>query len=130
MKFKMNDRDWEIIEVDQKKMRELEKDNDEKNTYYGLTVYDMQIIYIWEDLHPQQKRQTLIHELFHCYIGCYYSFQETVYTEELVCNLVGNSHDIIHKIVEDYFKPIVVIESPTNIDGRTIIKASKRRKQC
>lgn len=104
MKFKMNNRDWEIIEVDQKKMRELEKDTDEKNTYYGLTVYDMQIIYIWEDLHPQQKRQTLIHELFHSYIGCYYSFQETVYTEELVCNLVGNSHDIIHKIVEDYFK--------------------------
>lgn len=104
MKFKMNDRDWEIIEVDQNKMRELENDENEKNTYFGLTVYESQIIYLWDGLHPQQKRQTLIHELFHCYVGCYYSFQETAYTEELVCNLVGNSHDIIHKIVEDYFK--------------------------
>lgn len=129
MKFKMNDRDWEIKEVDQKKMRELENDNDEKNTYYGLTTYDNQTIWIWQDLHPNQKRQTLIHELFHCYVGCYYSFQETVYTEELVCNLVGNSHDIIHKIVEDYFTTNnIVLESPTNIDGRRIIKEVKRRK--
>ena len=112
MKFKMNDRDWEIIEVNQTKMRELEHDNDEKNTYFGLTNYEEQLIYIWEDLHPQQKRQTLIHELFHCYVGCYYSFQETAYSEELVCNLVGNSHDIIHKIVEDYFteKEIIKME--------------------
>lgn len=112
MKFKMNDRDWEIVEVNQVKMRELEHDEDEKNTYFGLTNYESQLIYIWEDLHPQQKRQTLIHELFHCYVGCYYSFQETAYSEELVCNLVGNSHDIIHKIVEDYFeeKEIIKIE--------------------
>lgn len=104
MKFKINNRDWIIKEVNQKQLRELEKDNEERNTYYGLTVYDEQTIYIWQDLHPQQKRQTLIHELFHCYVGCFYSFQETVYTEELVCNLVGNSHDIIHKIVTEYFK--------------------------
>lgn len=104
MKFKMNNRDWNIKEVCQKKMQELENDENEKNTYYGLTVYDSQTIYIWKELHPQQKRQTIIHELFHCYIGCYYSFQETAYTEELVCNLVGNSHDIIHEIVEKYFK--------------------------
>jgi len=104
MKFKMNNREWEIKEVNQDKMRELENDDDKRNTYYGLTTYENQTIWIWEDLHPNQKRQTLIHELFHCYVGCYYSFQETVYTEELVCNLVGNSHDIIHKIVKEYFE--------------------------
>ena len=57
MKFKMNDRDWEILEVDQNKMRELEKDEDEKNTYFGLTNYEGQLIYIWKDLHPQQKNK-------------------------------------------------------------------------
>lgn len=100
--FKMNNRDWCIVEVDQPKMRELEHDTNEKHTYYGLTNYDNQTIYIWKDLHPQQKRQTIIHELFHCYIGCYYSFQETKYTEEIICNLVGNSHDIIENIVNEY----------------------------
>jgi len=104
MKFKINDRDWEIIEVDQNKMRELEKDDNEKNEYYGLTVYNEQIIYLWEKLPKQQKRQTLIHELFHCYLGVYVSFQDLNLTEEVVCNLTANSHDIIHKIVEDYFK--------------------------
>lgn len=104
MKFKINDRDWEIIEVDQTKMRELEKDDNEKNEYYGLTVYNEQIIYLWEKLPKQQKRQTLIHELFHCYLGVYVSFQDLNLTEEVVCNLTANSHDIIHKIVEDYFK--------------------------
>ena len=104
MKFKINDRDWEIIEVDQNKMRELEKDDNEKNEYYGLTLYNEQIIYLWEKLPRQQKRQTLIHELFHCYLGVYVSFQDLNLTEEVVCNLTANSHDIIHKIVEDYFK--------------------------
>ena len=104
MKFYIGNVEYTIKEVEQKELQKLEKDEDERNTYYGLTVYDKQKIYIWNELHPEQKRQTLIHELFHCYVGCYYSFQETVYTEELVCNLVGNSHDIIHEIVERYFK--------------------------
>jgi hypothetical protein len=39
----------------------------------------------------------------HCYIGCYlYEFKS--FDEENVCNISANSHDIIHKIVEDYFK--------------------------
>ena len=104
MKFKINNRDWEIIEVNQTKMREEQKDTDENNEYYGLTVYSKQIIYLWEDLPQQQKRQTLLHELFHCYIGVYISFQDLQLTEETICNISANSHDIIHKIVEDYFK--------------------------
>ena len=103
MKFKINDRKWEIKEVNQDKMRELEHDVDSKNTYFGLTIYEEQKIYLLEDLKSEQKRQTLIHELFHCYIGVYASFQDFQINEEVVCNLVGNSHDIIHKIVVDYF---------------------------
>ena len=38
MKFKINDRKWEIKEVNQDKMRELEHDVDSKNTYFGLTI--------------------------------------------------------------------------------------------
>ncbi len=33
MKFKINNRDWKIKKVKQEKMRELEKDNEERNKY-------------------------------------------------------------------------------------------------
>lgn len=103
MKFKINNRDWEIVEVDQEKMRGLEKDDNEKNTYYGLTIYDEQRIYLWEQLPKEQKRQTLLHEMLHCYIGVYVSFQDLQLNEEVVCNISANSHDLIHEIVERYF---------------------------
>ena len=103
MKFKINNRDWEIVEVNQAKMRELEKDENERNEYYGLTVYSDQKIYLWKELANDQKRQTLLHEMLHCYIGVYVSFQELVLNEEMVCNISANSHDLIHEVVERYF---------------------------
>ena len=50
-----------------------------------------------------QKEQTLKHELMHCYIGCYLFNSEKEYTEEDLCNISANSHDIIHEIVKQYF---------------------------
>ncbi len=108
MKFKMNDRTWEIKELSQEEIRkhiiDYKYDGEPGvGKYYGQTYYDEQTIYIDKDLHIEQKRQTLMHELMHCYIGNYlYSTKE--YTEEDLCNISANSHDIIHKIVEDYFK--------------------------
>ena len=105
MKFKINDRDWEIVEASQSKMCEVEGiQEDPTNKFFGLCCYDSQIIYIWENLHPQQKRETLLHELFHCYMGVYCSFEDMQWNIDIICNLVGNSHDIIHKIADDYFK--------------------------
>ena len=60
-------------------------------------------IFIAEDLSQEQKRITLIHELTHCYIWCYGTRFETC-DEEDICNINMNSHDMINKIVEDYFK--------------------------
>lgn len=109
MKFKMNDRTWEIKELSQEEIRQHIKDYkydgepSETGKYYGQTYFDEQIIYIDKDLHIEQKRQTLMHELMHCYIGCYlYDFKN--FDEENVCNISANAHDMIHKIVEDYFK--------------------------
>jgi Zn-dependent peptidase ImmA (M78 family) len=105
----MNDRTWEIKEISQEEIRQHIEDYkydgkpSEIGKYYGQTYFDEQIIYIDKDLHIEQKRQTLLHELMHCYIGCYlYEFKS--FDEENVCNISANSHDIIHKIVEDYFK--------------------------
>ena len=109
MKFIMNDRQWEIKEISQEEIRKHIKDYkydgepSEIGRYYGQTYFDEQIIYIDKDLHIEQKRQTLMHELMHCYIGCYlYEFKS--FDEENVCNISANAHDMIHKIVEDYFK--------------------------
>lgn len=109
MKFKMNDREWEIIELSQEeireKIREYKYDGEPKEgRYFGLTYLDNSKIYIDKDLCLDQKKQTLKHELMHCYIGCYLFNAEKEYTEEDLCNISSNSHDIIHKIVEDYFK--------------------------
>ena len=107
MKFKINNRTWEIKELSQDEIRkhfiEYKYDGEiGEGKYYGQTYYDEQIIYLDKDLHPEQKRQTLLHELTHCYIGCYL-FSSKQYLEEDVCNICACSHDIIHKIVDDYF---------------------------
>ena len=52
------------------------------------------------------KRKKLMHELMHCYIEEYVSLELEDYKEETLCNISANSHDIIHKIVEDYFKEV------------------------
>ena len=105
MKFKINNRDWEIIETSQSKMCEKENvEENNENKFYGLCCYNTQIIYLWEDLCKQQKRETLMHELLHCYLGCYCSFEDISWNTDVVANICANSHDIIHKIVEDYFK--------------------------
>lgn len=104
MKFKMNNRDWEIKEISQE-MFEPSNDEAEQGHCFGLCDYERQIIYLWQDLHQQQKRATLMHELLHCYIGCYISFEDIGnYPEDVMCNICANSHDIIHEIVEKYFK--------------------------
>ena len=108
MKFKMNNREWQIIEVPQKKFweddNELDKMNN-KETYFGRTKYKYNEIWIDEELPISLKRKTLYHELMHCYKGnyiCFYNLDGQ--DEDFWCELSANSHDIIHDIVERYFK--------------------------
>lgn len=108
MKFKMNDRVWEIVEKSQEEMRKTFSDykydgEPKEGRYFGLTYLDNQKIYIDKDLCEEQKRQTLLHELMHCYIGCYLYTNDKNVNEENLCDISANSHDIIHKIVTDYF---------------------------
>ena len=107
MKFKINNREWEIIELSQEKIKEKIKEYDgeveEKGIYFGSTQTSNQKIYLDKDLCIDQKRQTLMHELMHCYIVCFL-FSTKNYDEEDLCNISANSHDLIHEIVEQYFK--------------------------
>lgn len=108
MKFKINNQLWEIVELSQKQIREvMMAHNDEpaeKGRYFGVTYEDIQKIYLDKDLCTQRKRFTLIHEVAHCYISAFMCHAVKEYDEEGVCDIVSNSHDIIHDIVDKYFK--------------------------
>lgn len=107
MKFKINNKTWEIIEIPQEEMREqLRIRNDkacETGKYYGLTYEDTQTIYLDKDLCFERKRTTLLHELMHCYIITFVTHQERAYNEEDLADLSANSFDIIKEIIELYF---------------------------
>ena len=108
MKFKINNKNWEIKELSQQDMREeLKKHNDsitEFGKYYGLTDTDIQTIFLDKDLCPDRKRSTLLHELGHCYIVTFITHLDRNYSEEDVVDIISNSHDIIREIVDKYFE--------------------------
>ena len=110
MKFKINNKKWNIEEVCQDQMREIMKKHndkpDETGKYFGLTYTDIQTIYLDKDLCLDRKRSTLLHELGHCYINTFITHQDKNYNEEDVVDIISNSHDIIRKIVDDYFELI------------------------
>lgn len=113
MRFKINSMMWIIKEVPQEEIKKIQnkrKNNEEENVksvdsrYFGITYLDDLIIFINKDLPIDRKRKTLIHELTHCYINCYITHQEKNYDEEMVADIVSNSYDIIHNVVNKYFK--------------------------
>lgn len=113
MKFKINNRSWTIEEKSQSEIKSIQNQrraNEEENLksidsrYYGVTYCDIQKIYIDKDLPTDKKKATLIHELTHCYIDNYITHCDKQYSEEVVADIVSNSYDIIHEIVDKYFE--------------------------
>ena len=112
MKFKINNMNWEIEEISQEEIKTMQnerKAKDEENVksldwrYYGITYNDDLKIYIDKNLHADRKKKTLIHELTHCYINSYITHQDKNYNEEDIADIVSNSYDIVHEIVDKYF---------------------------
>ena len=103
----MNSREWEILEVDQNTLQKLSEnyngETGEDGVFFGSTYHHIQKIYLWKELCLEQKKQTLLHELMHCYIECFISGAKS-YDEEALCNISSCSHDVIHEIVENYFQ--------------------------
>lgn len=104
MKFEMNDIIFTIRKVSQDELfGDAGKESTKSSNYFGrFRPYDAEI-WISKDLPKSQERKTLIHELTHCYKFCYVCDFESLDEEDL-CELTAASHDIIHKIVENYFK--------------------------
>ena len=103
MQFKMNDITYTIKEVEQKAFWDYQVD-EEDGYYYGQSHFQTQEVWIDRNLPIEKKRKTLYHELTHVYIREYLTSRDISPSEEVLCDISANSHDIIHKIVEDYFK--------------------------
>lgn len=113
MKFKINGMNWKIIEKSQKEIKtrmnkrranEDENINTVDTRYYGVTFHDDLEIVLDKDLPKDRKKKVLIHELAHCYIGSYITHEDKTYDEEMVADIICNSHEIINEIVKNYFK--------------------------
>lgn len=101
MKFVMNRIEYTIKEVSQKEFWDYQVD-EQDGYYYGQSHFQTQEVWIDKDLSLEKKIKTLYHELTHVYIREYLTTRDIEPNEEVLCDIVANSHDIIHKIVEDY----------------------------
>jgi Zn-dependent peptidase ImmA (M78 family) len=102
MIFEMNGVPYTIIEVEQKEFNQIEEGD---GYYFGQSRFFSQEIYLEKSLSIEKKRKTLYHELMHCYIREYLTTRDTDnFSEEMLCDISANAHDIIHEIVEEYFK--------------------------
>ena len=124
MCFEMNNELWKIIEVEQQEFWEYEKKEQDGGYYQGATHYNKNEIWLDKTLPIDKKKKTLYHELMHCYINTHISVYDMPITEELLCDISANSHDIIHEIVDRYFGEktnyITVKDNSTGISGVTI----------
>ena len=108
MKFKMNNIEFTIKEVSQDEMKKWYCGDEEEGYYYGQTHFTAQEVWLDKSLSKERKRKTLMHELMHCYIREYLTTRDITPDEEVLCDLSANSHDMIHKIVEEYFKEVEI----------------------
>lgn len=101
MMFEMNNVKYLIKEVEQQDFYKIE---DGDGYYYGQSHFQTQEIWLDKNQPIEKKRKILYHELTHVYIREYLTSRDIDPNEEVLCDIAANSHDIIHKIVEDYFE--------------------------
>lgn len=115
-KFRCNNTEWTIKEVDEATMN-----NEEKNDYtLGLTFYKKNEIWLLNN--NVNKIRTLKHELMHVWLWEYGHSQEEDrrYSYEDVCEIVASSNDFINEVVEQYVKGPKTTTTSIYIDGNKI----------
>ena len=104
MKFKVNNDEWQIIELGKEELKNLYEEHMKEEAWFvfGVTQKTEHIIYINKDMCFNQKIKTLKHELTHCYIWEYGLYNVVDVSEEVICDLVACSNDFINRIVGKY----------------------------
>ena len=103
MKFKMNDLEFTIKYASADEVKAVFNDKNENSYYYGSTTLSKQEILINNEISKEKQIETLYHELMHCYIFSYLCDGLQI-DEEGLCDISAKRHNMIHKIVKDYFK--------------------------
>lgn len=102
MKFKINNTEWTIEEVD-----EATINNEMKNDgTLGVTIYKTQKVMLLKD--QANIIKTLKHELTHVWLYEYGHNQneDKTFSYEDVCEVVASSNDFINEIVRQYKEKI------------------------
>ena len=109
MQFEINGDIWTVsYKTKQELIAMYETEYDEKAYYvFGLTQKPNYCIYINQEMIDEQKIKTLKHELVHCYIWEFGLYNAPNYNEEMVCDIVSSSNNMINKIVEQFIKEML-----------------------
>lgn len=105
MKFEMNGHTWEIVEVGNDEIfNEYNKDADTSDIVrlYAFVRYSDHKLFLNVNNCYYTMNRSLLHELMHIYIYEYCSW-EMNFNEEIVCDLVANSQNVISEIAEKYW---------------------------
>lgn len=105
-KFKINNTEWSIEEVDEATINnEMKADGT-----LGVTIYKTQKIMLLKD--QANIIKTLKHELTHVWLFEYGHNQsdEKTFTYEDVCEIVASINDFINEIVQKYLKQKTTLE--------------------
>lgn len=105
MKFKMNDLEFEIKYASANEVKAVFNDESPESYYYGATTLSEQRILINREVSKEKQRETVYHELMHCFIYCYL-MEGMQFDEEGLCNISSKSHNIIHNIAEKFIKKV------------------------
>ena len=113
MKFKINNTEWTIEEVD-----EATINNEMKNDgTLGATIYKIQKIMLLKD--QANIIKTLKHELTHVWLYEYGHNQndDKTFSYEDVCEIVASINDFINEIVQAYLKQNIEDDYKVGIDA-------------
>lgn len=113
MKFKINNTEWEIKEVDEATM------NNEMKEDYTLGVTLIRKHEIWLVNNNVDMIRTLKHELTHAWLWEYgHNQHEKEFNSEDVCEIVASSNDFINEVVEQYkrYEPRYMCDAYKNIE--------------
>lgn len=117
MKFRCNNSEWTIEEVD-----EATINNEMKNDYtLGVTIYKTQKILLLKD--QANIIKTLKHELVHVWLYEYGHPQNDneTFVYENVCEIVACSNDFVNKVIKDYLNITVIEERYIDEEKSTLV---------